>query len=285
MNLQRTDNSPNENAERVRNHFAQHSSAWGNRYGALPCSMADLDLALRRECVHRLLWPILNDAGRKLRVIDVGCGTGDVLDGLPRDLMQVTGVDFVREMALVAGQSHPADRFMTADATALPFRDNSADVVTSLGMFEYLAKPADALRSIHHTLKPGGCLIASFPNRFSVFRKFLAFERAVERLIHGLRSRGTNPAVEALQTTEYEHKQWTVSQARQMLRAAGFDVENVLMHTMGPWGRLGRWKPVLRLSRFTSRLMMNNRVLSPWFASTMVIRARKQATTGKGRRC
>ncbi|MBX3394880.1 MAG: class I SAM-dependent methyltransferase [Phycisphaerae bacterium] len=268
----------------VRRHFSIQSAQWSTRYSGTPRSMADLDLAMRRECVHRLLWPLLNAAEQSLRVLDVGCGTGDVLDGLPRDLMRVTGVDFVPEMVAVARRTHPSDRFLAADAAALPFTDECADVVTSLGMLEYLPDPTAALAAVFRVLRPGGAFIVSFPNRGSIFRKLLSLERMLDTWVHRLRASSNNPAVNALRSSRYPHRRFSKTEVRQLMTSNGFEIDAMLLHTVGPWGRLGRFRPMLRASRFASHVLRNNRTLSPWLAGTIVVRAKKTCGRQLGRR-
>jgi len=255
----------------VRDHFAEQSIRWGDRYATAPRSMADLDLALRRESVHRMLWPVINASDRKLRVLDVGCGTGDVLDGLPRDLIQVVGMDFVRDMVVVARQTHPGDRFLNADATALPFEDACADVVTSLGVIEYIPSPEAAIASIARVLRPGGTVILSFPNRRSLFRRLLKVERGLDQIIHRLRGRTNVPLRDS---SRYPHRQWTVKEAVNLLKSHGFEIEVTLLHTIGPWGRIGRLAPMISVSRLLSRVLCHDRLIAPWLAGTFVVRAR-----------
>lgn len=276
--------STTDGASAVRRHFSIQSTRWSTRYGSSPTSMADLDLAMRRECVHRLLWPILNAAERSLRVLDVGCGTGDVLDGLPRDLMRVTGVDFVPEMVAAARRTHPSDRFLAADATALPFTDKSADVVTSLGMLEYLSDPTAAIASVFRVLRPGGAFIVSFPNRRSIFRAMLSLERRLDAWVHAIRAHSKNPAVDALRSPRYPHRRFSTAEVRCLMTSCGFEIDAMLLHTIGPWGRLGRLRPILRVSRFASHLLQSNRTVSPWMAGTIVVRAIKTCGRQEGRR-
>lgn len=259
----------------VRDHFKDYSADWGARYGRKPRGMADLDLALRRENVHRLLKPLLAAADRTLRVLDLGCGSGNVLDGLPRDSLWIVGADLVPEMVAAAARAHPNDQFVVADAAQLPFAPNSLDLVTCLGVLEYVPKPERVLRSIHSALKPGGHLVMSFPNRSSPFRRLRGVERGAERalvrILDGLRGRKR----EAQPGEAYQHAQWSPRQAEQMLKAAGFVIEEALFNSFGFWGRVGRWSINLNLSRWLSRRFYRRGWFSAALACTMVVLARK----------
>ncbi|HPF37070.1 MAG TPA: class I SAM-dependent methyltransferase [Phycisphaerae bacterium] len=259
----------------VQQHFDGASADWTNRYGGEPRSMADLDLNLRRQNVHQLIRPLLAAADRTLQVVDVGCGSGDVLDGLPRDVIRVTGMDFSREMARQASATHPNDTFLQGDATRLPFATDSADIVTSLGVLEYVPNPIDAIKGMADILRPGGHLIVSFPNFSSLFRKLLRAERAAEKSLVRLRDmiQGTNKA--DAYASQYKHTQYTPAQAASLLARAGLQFDAMLLNSYGPWGRLGRIRAMRSMSASLSRRWPIPGVLTKRLACTMVIRARK----------
>ncbi|MCB9852386.1 MAG: methyltransferase domain-containing protein [Phycisphaerales bacterium] len=259
----------------VQQHFDGASADWMNRYTGEPSSMADLDLILRRMNVHQLIRPLLAAADRRLQVIDVGCGSGDVLDGLPRDVIRVTGMDFSREMTRQASVSHRNDTFARGDATKLPFGFDTADIVTSLGVLEYVPNPIEAVSGIAEILRPGGHLIVSFPNRSSLFRKMLRAERAAEKSLVRLRDIIQRTDKAKAYASQYRHRQWTPAEAVTLLNRAGLIVEAMLVNTYGPWGRLGRFRIMRKLSAGLSRRWTNPGFASKRLACTMVIRARK----------
>jgi len=82
------------------------------------------------------------------RLLDVGCGSGWSLAQLDPDA-KVTGVDLVDR----GGFERPNQRFVAADAGALPFTDNSFDVGYSNALIEHIPveqRPefADELRRV-----------------------------------------------------------------------------------------------------------------------------------------
>jgi 2-polyprenyl-3-methyl-5-hydroxy-6-metoxy-1,4-benzoquinol methylase len=266
-------------AERiVREHFRHVSTSWGTRYARPQQKISDQDLLLRRENVHRLLGPIRDAAavGARLRILDVGCGTGDVLDGVPRDRVQVIGIDFVLGMVRDAASTHPDDAFVAGNAAAIPLAPRSQDVVVCLGVLEYVPDPAAVLASIRGVLRPGGHLIVSFPNRGSAFRLLSRFESRCERALFGLfhalggRSRDDN-------RPRYRHRQWTVGGARHLVVAAGFEVDRIFFNTFGLWGRGGTWGPNLAFSEWMSRRCFAESPVSIFLATTMVVGATRTA--------
>jgi ubiquinone/menaquinone biosynthesis C-methylase UbiE len=237
--------------------------------------MSDLDLLLRRENVHRLLRPLLAKRQTRLRVLDVGCGSGDVLDGLDRDGLSVIGVDRVPTMLAQAARTHPADRFIVADATRLPISDSSVDLITCLGVLEYIPDYEAALASFFDKLRPGGYLIVSFPNRRSLFRSLSVVEGYVEAKALRLRDlfRGRRRPVEA--GPAYDHRQWSLPEVHERLTHSGFEVADVLFNTFGVWGHVGQLRLMLHLSEYLTNHLCRRPLVSSWLACTMVALARK----------
>lgn len=97
-------------------------------------------------------------------VLDVACGTGEferlVLTDHP--MQPMVGVDISEKMLLVAQQklhAYPNVSFHTAPASALPFADNSFDVIVSANSFHYFDDPNAALTEMKRVLKPDGTVI------------------------------------------------------------------------------------------------------------------------------
>ena len=98
--------------------------------------------------------------------LDVGCGTGLLLDALAADEDRdqdeacLAGVDLSLEM-LEKADERLDGRVVLAQATAerLPFTDARFDRILSSSMFHYLPRPHEALAEWHRVLGPGGMLI------------------------------------------------------------------------------------------------------------------------------
>jgi SAM-dependent methyltransferase len=99
-----------------------------------------------------------------VRVLDVGCGPGTITLGLARAVApggSCAGIDMAAsqiELARAAARASAVENvtFEAGSAYALPFADESFDVVHSHAMFEHLARPAAALAEIRRVLRPGG---------------------------------------------------------------------------------------------------------------------------------
>ena len=106
-------------------------------------------------------------AGDARRALDLGSGTGRITEVLP-GIPHVVAVDFSgASLRQLVQKSLPNATPVLADATALPVRSDSCDLVVSCQVLTLL-RPAQltaALREAARVLRPGGRLVASFYNR------------------------------------------------------------------------------------------------------------------------
>jgi demethylmenaquinone methyltransferase/2-methoxy-6-polyprenyl-1,4-benzoquinol methylase len=162
------------------------------------------------------------------RVLDLCCGTGDLLLALERRAASVVlGSDFCHPM-LVAAQRKIARRGATAvtfeaDALRLPLRDRSLDLVTIAFGFRNLANYQAGLEEIARVLAPGGVLaILEFPQppnpAFAALYNF--YSRRVLPRIGGALS-GSPDAYTYL--PESVRKFPTAADLASRMRAAGLD--------------------------------------------------------------
>ena len=260
---------------RVVDHFRDASREWGSRYAVRPSRMSDLDLQLRQRNVLRLLQGALERHARPARVVDIGCGSGDVLDPVPREVVTVAGMDRVPEMVSEAARRHVEDSFVVGDAQRPPFLPRSADVVTCLGVLEYLPEPEAALRSLGELARPGGWVLFSLPNRTSMLRYLSRLEITLERALSRARRRLRGLAVEDVAGPRYRHRQWSPAEAERLVAAAGLVLERMLFNTYGLWGALGRRRLSLSVSERLSARFPERSLVSSRLASTMVLLARR----------
>jgi SAM-dependent methyltransferase len=114
----------------------------------------------QREVV-RWLAALRPDRGR---LLDAGCGAGDLLAVLRADGWSVTGVEPSPEAAALARRRHQLD--VTTGRFEETTLDGPFDVVTLAGVLEHLHDPAGALSRAVASLAPGGLVAVLFLPRF-----------------------------------------------------------------------------------------------------------------------
>lgn len=99
----------------------------------------------------------------RLKVLDVGTGTGVIATSLALLGHDVTGVDLCSNMIAKAKENTAAMgldvNFVCTSAGELPFADNSFDVVISRNLLWALPEPESTLKQWRRVLKPDGLLI------------------------------------------------------------------------------------------------------------------------------
>jgi len=91
-------------------------------------------------------------------IIDVGCGTGRLLRAASARWpeAQLLGADPAENMIAQAGRLNPNATFKVASAEALPFSDQTADIVLSSLSFHHWVDQKKGLRETVRVLRPGG---------------------------------------------------------------------------------------------------------------------------------
>ena len=116
--------------------------------------------ASRTRALEAVLGRLL-PAAPDLRILDVGCGAGNMIHHLSR-YGQVKGLDIDARPVKVARQrGYDVDQF---DATQpLPFDSNAFDAVTALDVIEHNEDDLAILADSFRVLKPGGHMIITVP--------------------------------------------------------------------------------------------------------------------------
>lgn len=93
--------------------------------------------------------------------VDVGCGTGLVLEHL-HAYSRPVGLDYSK-LALEYCRKRDIADLSRCEATRLPLRDGSVDLALALDMLEHIEDDAAVYSEIHRVLRPGGRAIISVP--------------------------------------------------------------------------------------------------------------------------
>jgi demethylmenaquinone methyltransferase/2-methoxy-6-polyprenyl-1,4-benzoquinol methylase len=158
------------------------------------------------------------------RVLDICCGTGDLVRALQqaRPAVAVLGSDFCHPMLIAARSKVGGGKLFEADALSLPLPDASLDLITVAFGFRNLANYEAGLREMRRVLRRGGvAAILEFsqpPNPlFGALYSF--YSRRILPMIGGALS-GSRDAYTYL--PESVRKFPAPDELSEMMRAAGF---------------------------------------------------------------
>jgi len=184
-------------------------------------------------------------AGR--RVLDLGCGRGEVFRHCSDLGARAVGLDFSPDALSLAREAlgeAPTGALLRGDATQLPLADGSPDVVLALDLVEHLSPPqlARLYAEVHRVLAPGGRLVVHTMPNIWYYRAGYPLFRLVQRL-RGVRL-PRNPRDRWAAGALHVNEQSVLSLWR-MLRVAGFRVTVYLRDAQdytrepNPWVRRG----------------------------------------------
>jgi ubiquinone/menaquinone biosynthesis C-methylase UbiE len=105
---------------------------------------------------------------QSLDVVDVGCGTGHMLQALQRRMdshkLAITGLDFSTVAVGRCRTLLPAATFVVGDLHESRLPASAYDIVLCIETLEHLLDPLAALRELLRICRPGGRLILTVPN-------------------------------------------------------------------------------------------------------------------------
>ena len=133
---------------------------------------------------------------RDLRIVDVGCGVGGMMEGLSR-FGHPCGIDVENEMLSIC-QERGFDA-LKASGTELPIRDGRVDLVTFFDCIEHIEDDVGTLRDTCRALSPGGHVFISVPAY-----QFLYANN--DRVAH-------------------HKRRYTLGELRRKVRSAGFEIK------------------------------------------------------------
>lgn len=138
------------------------------------------------------------DFPRTVRIADIGCGAGQMLELLRRRLvatchLELFGLDFANSAVIKAKKLLPMATFINEDLYENSLPSDFYDLVLSIETLEHLHRPEDALRELLRICKPAGSIVITIPNgekdswdghvnfwNMAQFREFLSSHRLVE---------------------------------------------------------------------------------------------------------
>lgn len=150
------------------------------------------------------------------RILDLGCGTGQLTQKIAMTGADVRGIDYAPAMIEKARQNYPHLQFAIADARSFHV-DQPLDAVFSNAVLHWIKEPDSVLHCISQALKPGGRFVAEFGGKGNV--------KAIVEALHS--------ALEALgYATSQENSPWyfpSIGEYATRLEQQGFDVTYAIL--------------------------------------------------------
>jgi SAM-dependent methyltransferase len=129
---------------------------WGPLWGARPRDWAD-DEAQQVPTYEEAIRQVGVSAGQ--RVLDVGCGTGVFLRLVADRGAEAFGLDASEALLEIARERVPEADLRVGEMEALPYDDDSFDVVTGFNAFFFANDFVAALREAGRVGKPGATVV------------------------------------------------------------------------------------------------------------------------------
>jgi glycosyltransferase involved in cell wall biosynthesis/ubiquinone/menaquinone biosynthesis C-methylase UbiE len=164
-------------ANDVRRLFNRKAHCWQSKYGLegkLNFRVEQFTGRLSELCVS------------PSKILDLGCGTGEIAAAISHGGNTVTACDFAEEMIEVARSNHAGASVqwvcLEPDWKVLPFTDGSFDAIIASSVFEYLVDVPRVAAELAKVLRHEGVLLLTVPNPYNVARQLEAWLRSMPLL-------------------------------------------------------------------------------------------------------
>ena len=202
--------TPADQKSRVRSFFDDSKPWQGDMYGDASDYTSRL---IRRRKDYAIA--MLSDAAdlRPGKALDIGCGSGVYLEELLARGFDTTGLDLSAEMLdscrkRFEGRAEYEDRLslVRGDVETLPFQDGEFDLIVCMGVLGYLVTDERAVAEIRRVLRPGGYILLSVTNLYSLADADAELRRRMRSAVRPSRSGTAGPA-----SPPYaQHSEWMV---------------------------------------------------------------------------
>lgn len=120
--------------------------------------------------------PLLDELDKNAegKLLDVGCGTGNILCKLVNGKRELFGIDLSENMVRECSKRMEGNaEIKIADAEHMPYKDNFFDVLICNASFHHYPHPQEVLKEMKRVLKSGGRLLIGEGYAIQPFRAIL----------------------------------------------------------------------------------------------------------------
>jgi len=118
------------------------------------------------------------------RILDLGCGPGQLTKKIADSGAEVVGLDASPEMIGQARQNYPELRFVLQDAAGMQFEDEF-DAVFSNAALHWMLEPAAVVRGVARALRPGGRFVLEMGGKGNIRTIVETIQRVVSKYRNG----------------------------------------------------------------------------------------------------
>ncbi|SHN37657.1 class I SAM-dependent methyltransferase [Gracilibacillus kekensis] len=182
--------------------------------------------------ILELLEPIKDE-----KILDVGCGTGDLAAEISKSGAIVRGIDKSESMIQTAKSKYSHLNFDTVDILKMNFNEEF-DAIFSNAALHWLLQPKEGLQKIYQSLRKGGRFVAEFGGKNNVLEIRNALQEAYNDLFRDyppLKNPWYFPSI-AEYTTLMEEVGFTVHYARYYSRPTPLEGADGLANWLSMFG-------------------------------------------------
>lgn len=152
-----------------------------------------------------ILWALRRYAPSFTGFLEVGCGTGYVLQGVANAFpgAGICGTEAQTEGLQFAASRVPRATFLQMDARRMPF-DREFDVIGAFDVIEHIGEDETVLAQMHRALRPGGHLLLTVPQHPFLWSEYDVRAHHVRRYTGGeLRQKLARAGFETVKMTSF----------------------------------------------------------------------------------
>lgn len=114
-------------------------------------------------------WVIDQKSATNIRVLDYGCGAGQIVNELRSRNINASGCDVFYEggdySKLIASELFDGGVIRRMEGSAIPFESDSFDFIINNQVMEHVPDLDGVLAELERVLKPGGAVLSLFPDK------------------------------------------------------------------------------------------------------------------------